>query len=401
MKGAHLAEKSGEIKQKNPVYMEESRKYRRVLRRQLRVIMKRGSLMTGKSIVLSVFISVSLIILLCLAAAAQSSTDTKTMGDAMLQELLRHKPVKFDNSPLAKFYPRSSIAAGAAEKIANKFVEQNGSKLGFMLTESAQPSGTSGNAYVNSTMGGGNQSLEAKLAQKITASPGNLMPDQVMGMSLDVCGGDYWLATLTAHNLLKEVTYAERSGTQSLIGWDNSNMMNSKKWQLINPSSVTGKLRNIRPSGDKFASDKMGPWYHMYGLFFIGGMTSGSEAEFLAWMENVTRKLGLGSSEDPFKMDMNKWAAGLSHSLNALVAQGLYVPANLSTMSKAELQTTFDMLKAKHRALQGELEIWSGLVNHPNIGESAVWQMDVIRNQQKAIYKEAMRLRAELNARPK
>lgn len=357
--------------------------------------------MTGKSIVLTVFISVSLIILLCLAAAAQSSTDTKTMGDAMLQELLRHKPVKFDNSPLAKFYPRSSIAAGAAEKIANKFVEQNGSKLGFMLTESAQPSGTSGNAYVNSTMGGGNQSLEAKLAQKITASPGNLMPDQVMGMSLDVCGGDYWLATLTAHNLLKEVTYAERSGTQSLIGWDNSNMMNSKKWQLINPSSVTGKLRNIRPSGDKFASDKMGPWYHMYGLFFIGGMTSGSEAEFLAWMENVTRKLGLGSSEDPFKMDMNKWAAGLSHSLNALVAQGLYVPANLSTMSKAELQTTFDMLKAKHRALQGELEIWSGLVNHPNIGESAVWQMDVIRNQQKAIYKEAMRLRAELNARPK
>ena len=145
----------------------------------------------------------------------------------------------------------------------------------------------------------------------------------------------------------------------------------------------------------------MGPWYHMYGLFFIGGMTSGSEAEFLAWMENVTRKLGLGSSEDPFKMDMNKWAAGLSHSMNALVAQGLYVPADISTMSREELQKTLDALKTKHRALQGELEVWSGLVNHPNIGDSAVWQMDVIRNQQKAIYKEAMRLRAELNARPK
>ncbi len=358
-------------------------------------------LMTRKFIVPTVFISVSLIILLCLTATAQSTTDTKTMGEAMLQEVLRHKPVKFENSPLAKFYPRTSIAAGAAEKIANVFVDQNGSKLGFMLTESAQPSGTSGNSYVNSTKGGSSQSLEAKLAQKISSSPGNLLPDQVMGMSLDVCGGDYWLATLTAHNLLKEVTYTERSGQQAIVGWDNSNGMNANKWKLIDPSSVTGKLRNIRPSGDKFASDKMGPWYHMYGLFFIGGMTSGSEADFLAWMENVTRKLGLGSKEDAFKMDMNKWAAGLSHSLNALVAQGLYVPANLSTITREELQKISDALKAKHRALQGELEIWSGLVNHPNIGEAAIWQMDVIRNQQKAIYKEFMRLRKELDSRPK
>jgi hypothetical protein len=331
---------------------------------------------------------------------AQPGTDTKTIGGALLQEVLRHRLVKFEDSPLAKFYPRTSILAGAGEKIANTFIEENGNRLGFMLTESAQPSGVSDNPYVNFTKGGGAQSYEARLADRIAASPGDLMPDQVLGMALDVCSGDYWAATLTVHNLLKEVTYAQRTGQQPVVGWDNANAMDAGQWKLIPASSVIDRLRNLRPAGDQFASDKMGPWYHMFGLFFIGGMTSGTEAEFLAWMENVTRRLGLGSSEDAFKMDMNTWAAGLCHSLNALVEQGLYAPLDLTGMSKEELQATFDALRAKHRSLQEELETWAGLVNHPELGDTAEWQMDVIRNQQKAIYNEAIRVRNELNSRP-
>jgi hypothetical protein len=138
----------------------------------------------------------------------------------------------------------------------------------------------------------------------------------------------------------------------------------------------------------------------MYGLFFIGGMTSAPEAEMLAWVENLTRKLGLGSKGDKFKEDMNTWAAGLCHSLNAMVEQGLYVPVDLSAMSKDELQATMDKLRAKHRALQGELEAWAGLVNHPDIGDAAVQQMDIIRTQQKAIYQEFQRVRAEQQKRP-
>jgi hypothetical protein len=97
---------------------------------------------------------------------------------------------------------------------------------------------------------------------------------------------------------------------------------------------------------------------------------------------------------------MNTWAANLSHALNEMVVEGIYAPADLGMLSKDELQALFDKLRAKHKALQPELEEMAALVNSRNMGDYAVWRMDVIRDMQKSYYNEALRVREEMNSRP-
>jgi hypothetical protein len=335
-----------------------------------------------------------------LKPASADGIDSQSLATDMLGEMLRHKMRSFDQSALNGYFVRASIAGGAAEKIANLVWEQNGDRLGFMLTESGLPSSVSDNPYVELTKNlSGGSSKELALAEKIMASGGNLAPGDVLGMALDVCSGDYWLATLTAHNMLKEITYAERSGHQPVLGWNGANTDDATKFRIVRAGDVTGKLANLRPTGDQFIKDKMGPWYHLYGLLFIGGMASGNEADYLAWMENMTRKLHLGSDPDRFKEDMNTWAANLSHAMNQWVAEGIYVPADLQQLSKEELQSVFDKLRAKHRALQGELEALAGLVNSADLGDYAEWRMDVVRSLQQSLYNEALRVREEQNKR--
>lgn len=336
------------------------------------------------------------------AGAALAQTDTRTLSTDMLREVLKHSVKDFNDSALSGFYPRMSIGAGLGEKIANKLWEENGDTLGFMLTESAQPSGVSGNPYVNLTK---NQSVNGRsyeelLADRITSAGGELGPDQVLGLALDVTGGDYWLATLAAHNLLKEVAYASRSGQIPLVGWDPDNPNDATKWKLLKSDDILGKLRQLRAPGDPHVKDKIGPWYHMYGLFFVGGMLSGDEADFMAGAENLTRKLGLGSSSDPFKEDMNVWAANLTHALNELVDKGVCAPADLSLYSRDELQAIFDKLREQHRSYQGELEVLNSIMQADPYFPNAEWRMDVIRDIQKSLYQEALRVRGELNSRP-
>lgn len=352
-------------------------------------------------IVNGVVLSVVLLLGLSLIQFAfANGVDSKTLATDMLTELLRHKVRGFDQSALNGYFPRASIAGGAAEKLANLVWEQNGDRLGFLLTESGLPSSVTDNPYVELTKNlSGGSSKELALAQRIMASSGNLAPDDILGMALDVCSGDYWLAMLTAHNMLKEVTYAERLRQSPVLGWNGAKPDDATQFQIVRPGDVISKLSNLRQPGDQFFNDKMGPWYHMYGLLFIGGMASGSEADFMAWMENMTRKLHLGSDPDRFKEDMNTWAANLSHALNEWVAEGIYVPADLQQLSKEELQAAFDKLRAKHRALQGELEALAGEVNNPHMGTYAEWRMDVVRNLQKSLYNEALRVRDELNKR--
>lgn len=342
-------------------------------------------------------LAVLLIALNCGMAGAATPAE---MSTAMLRELVRHQTVDFNDSALSGHYPRASIAGGLGEKILNRFYEENGDTLGFMLTESAQPSGVSGNPYVDATMNqvNGGKSYQQLLAERITASSGNLMPDQVLGMALDVTGGDYWLATLTAHNLLKEVAYASRNKRQAMIGWEAGKPDNADSWAMLNTNDILDKLSQLRPSGDKYSSDKIGPWYHMYGLFFVGGMLSGTEAEFMAGMENLTRSLGLGSSNDPFKEQMNSWAASLTHSMNELVANGVYAPADLSGLSKDELQVIFDRLRAQHKAYQEQLNALNNIVQGGGPGW-ADQRMTVIREIQQALYQEALRVREEMNSR--
>ncbi|MCC6996920.1 MAG: hypothetical protein IT370_20070 [Deltaproteobacteria bacterium] len=346
----------------------------------------------------------AVLVVLAFCAGTARADERSKIEKELLAEVARAKLKPFAKSKLKDFYPRMSMAAGGVEKIVNKVIETNGTSLGFMLTESAQPSGVTGNPYVDVTkgIGKGKQSPESQLARAIMSAKGQPTPGQVLGAALKITGGDYWLATLVCHNLLKEVTYAERSKQQALLGWDPKAPGDARRWILLEPSKLTAKLPNLRPAGDPQASDKMGPWYHMYGLFFVGGMTSGSEAETLAWVENLTRALGLGSSGDAFKEGMNTWAADLSYAMNGLVGKDLRVPTTTEAgaLSRAELETKIKQLTAEHRKLQGELVKLSGLVNDPNLGPPAEQRMTAIRREQKTIYDEVMRLKQVLAKKP-
>ena len=65
----------------------------------------------------------------------------------------------------------------------------------------------------------------------------------------------------------------------------------------------------------------MGPWYHLYGVLFVGSVTTGSEATFGAWFENFTRWLKLGSEPDPTKEFVNTCAGQLARYVAGLPSQ--------------------------------------------------------------------------------
>jgi hypothetical protein len=257
-------------------------------------------------------------------------------------------------SALSSAWPRRDVFLGMLEKIAS--VEDTtftsiGSTLfgpspydisagtgyenylGSLLTEQAPPRHPH-NTYVQLTrdrhplIGGTQQaSYESALADRIAASSGGLMPADVLQMALRVTGGDYPLATLTAHNLLKELKYSSESQGGSgvaVVGWFPDNRGTDADALGGAPegydSRATGpliaKLANLRPADDPlYAADPIGPWYHQFGVLFVGSVTSGDEATLSAWVENATRWLGLGSSPDPFKQAINTCSGTLAEAV--------------------------------------------------------------------------------------
>jgi len=208
--------------------------------------------------------------------------------------------------------------------------------LGSLLTEQAAPRHTR-NTYIQLTRdrhplidGTQHASYESALADRITASPSELMPADVLRMALEVTDGDYPLATLTAHNLLKELKYS--SVTQggngvALVGWfadsrgtDADALGGGLGGYDVRPTEpLVAKLANLRPSDDPlFALDPVGPWYHQFGILFVGSVTSGDEATLGAWVENATRWIGLGSQPDPFKQTTNNCAGRLAVAIASL-----------------------------------------------------------------------------------
>jgi hypothetical protein len=239
-----------------------------------------------------------------------------------------------DRSALADSFPRfgtlegfwdkawnqiSQFAAGFFADTPPEWLDSEGDSLGWLLTESATPRYPE-NPYVQLTRDRlpslAGRSYETALAERIALSDGNLSPSQVMQMALEETGYDYPLAALTAHNLLKELTYANRQGGPALVGWNRQDRGGyaeaigglHRGYETLDSNRVAGvidKLANLRAIGDPHAGDKMGPWYHLYGVLFVGSVTSRHEADFGAFMENFTRWLRLGSSRDEFKEQMN------------------------------------------------------------------------------------------------
>lgn len=313
------------------------------------------------------------------------------VGPAMEKMLGQRKLTPWDQSVVHTKVARTRIVAGALTK------KVNDNALATLLTENGKSSNTPQNPYVKLTKEGGKNSYEMQLARRIQAMK-QAAPQDVMAAALDVCHQDYWLATLTAHNLLKEVTYAARTDGYAFVGWtkgDNTDDLS------IDPKSITSKLIDLRPEGDPNFGDRMGPWYHAFGLFFVGGITSGTEAQLMADLENFTRLLRAGSPPDEGKERVNAWAGKLSSKLNGVVAKqstgeaakpekAARPPQNLKGLSKSQLEGYIDSLKAEHRALQDVLV---------GLPPGADAQGNAIRAEQKSLYTEVMRLKKELATR--
>lgn len=232
--------------------------------------------------------------------------------------------------------------------------------LGVLLTDQDMPSNTGDNPYIFITktispestfpptdargnpIAGEKRSLsfEMALAQRILAAPASLYPKDVFRMALEVTNGDLPLGMLIAHNLLKEAAYAKRLGQPMVIGhipeslgepatsntpegkelkeqyarfFGDNGVWAGRDFIIRNPALINDKLRDIRPVYDKQAEERLGPWYHMFGLLFVGSHPQLGEdlAELGASVENATRLLNLGSGRDLGKEALNNCAARL------------------------------------------------------------------------------------------
>jgi len=357
---------------------------------------------SSKILLLTFFV----VLIASLGEISQAEDKTKNMERQFMLEMFRHPVKPVNNTKLKSFYPRLSIAAGQIEKFLYSFSEQEGSTLGFLLTHSGKPSVTANNPYVNNTKNGKTSSYEALIYKKIMASKGNLLPHQVLGIALEVTGGDYPVATLACHNLLKEITYAYRKTEGAVIGWDPNNPASAKDWTVIGDRdviAVMNKLENLRSAGDKYAKDTGGPWYHMFGLYFIGGLASGEEAKLFAGAENLYRRVGWGTSatDDFFKMGINTRAGHLSYWLNYLTKNAIYIPEDLSSRTDKELENNLTDLKALHRKLLAQLKIWAQFVNDPKFGTVAEMHMKFIKEIMSVVARESERIKKELEKRKK
>ena len=86
---------------------------------------------------------------------------------------------------------------------------------------------------------------------------------------------------------------------------------------IQDPDLINNKLRDVRPVYDNNVEDRLGPWYHTFGLLFVGSSPRLGEnlASLGASLENGTRLLNLGSGRDLGKEATNRCAAKLAEDL--------------------------------------------------------------------------------------
>lgn len=156
---------------------------------------------------------------------------------------------------MASNYPNVKVPGFSEKTPLPKGLDREFSMGDFysVLGESGAPNIHGGGNKYEKMVGGklaDGTSYISRLQSKILESDkNNLTPKDVMKFALDATGGDYGLASLAAHNLLKNLTYNGRfNGPESLSKDD---------------TAIISKLGNLRDSN---SSDKMGPWYHFFGV---------------------------------------------------------------------------------------------------------------------------------------
>lgn len=202
-------------------------------------------------------------------------------------------------------------------------------------------------------------SYELALAMKLADSDGSVQPKDLLKMAVEVCGGDYPAATLVAHNLLKEIAYSQRDGVKSVLSTipiegkntqqvgetaqKFQNAMSGYQFDIIETESpppigaklkrqkdifyteiavglddpqsdyLSKKLVQLRVEGDPHLGDKMGPWYHIFGVLHLSSVAEGGRLTARTWaeFENLLRHVpGFSSGPDYFKELMNSIVGG-------------------------------------------------------------------------------------------
>jgi hypothetical protein len=191
-----------------------------------------------------------------------------------------------------------------------------GNDLFTLLARSEPPTELfqTGNVYARVT-----PRFEVALRRKILASKGDLMPADVLRLALDsvkeVSGtASYPLAVLTAHNLLKNATMIGRAAIQDasaqhlpknpssqLIALHNSKVAREEQ-TLCKWSPIVAKLASLRLN-PALSKDKMGPWYHGFGILSAGALINGEKARLAMFAEHAGKSLKLFSKEGGFNAE--------------------------------------------------------------------------------------------------
>jgi hypothetical protein len=176
----------------------------------------------------------------------------------------------------------------------------------------APPSGQPSNFYAGLTRARDpkdpqSRSFQDRLKDFILRDPkARLEPADVIKHALDAAHGNYPLAMLTAHNLLKEIAYVGREEVdvinQAQKPADQSRW--PALWFGVSPwlGDFAGKLRGLR---DSSVADKMGPWYHFFVPLAAEAWGSVEAAERMTAVEHGARKWKIFKNPDPEKREID------------------------------------------------------------------------------------------------
>lgn len=118
------------------------------------------------------------------------------------------------------------------------------------------------------------------LHDSILAAKTQLRPADVLRLALRATAGDYQLAVLTAHNVIKEQTYGGRDSVFGVTTGPDPRALFASKLE---------NLRRDPNASDTVSADKMGPWYHTFGVLFVAGSIGPITGEALVDTEHITR----------------------------------------------------------------------------------------------------------------
>ena len=280
------------------------------------------------------------------------------MGAELLAEAMMQRLQPPRQTALAKLNP-------SFETMAVAYTD-----LGTYVRDQGVPSERLENGYVQLTFlqRTGEDSVGVRLADAILASKGGLRPGDVMGLAIEICGGDVPLAALAVHTLLKEAKYQSiptetnpKPTGLAMVGESKVMSRTGPRVESRSAAELMAKLVDLRPAGDLYVQDKMGPWYHAFGLLFVGTALSPDSAMVGSMGENAWRYFNIRSHWDPAKMEVNRWAAEETYALGLLMQwqsaatisqhRGWYVPRFLDKLKEDELEQILQDLHAMDRFL--------------------------------------------------